>query len=139
MSRTVTAFAAGLLALLVVGGWVGGVSFLADPSGRGLGMTAAQLPSWPLLDDYTLPGAFLVLGFGVLPVAALVLLFRGHRLGWPAVAVVGAALLLWMLVQLVAIGLLLPAMQVSFLVLGALLLTLGLSAAVAVRRRGPSA
>lgn len=128
--------AAGLLAVLVIGGWVGGVSFLVDPSGSVLGMSRAQLPPWPLLDDYSVPGAVLVLGFGVLPIVALVLLARNHRWAWPAVAAGGALLVLWMLVQLAAIGPLFPAMQGGFLVLGALLLILGIVAAAPVRRRG---
>lgn len=138
VSRLLRAFAAVLLAVLIIGGWVGGVSFLIDRSESVLGMSRTQLPPWPLLGDYRLPGALLVLGFGMLPMAALVLLVRGHRLAWPAVAAVGGILVLWMLAQLAAIGLLFPAMQVGFLVLGAMLLILGILAAVPLRRRGRS-
>ncbi len=62
-----------LLVVLIAGGWVGGIGFLTDPSGSGLGMTTDQLPRWPLLDDYTVPGVLLLLGFGVLPLPAVVL------------------------------------------------------------------
>jgi hypothetical protein len=114
--------AAGLLLVLTVGGWVGGISFLADPSGGTLGMSPRQLPHWPLLDDYAVPG-LLILLFGVLPVLALLALVRRPRLGWPATAAV-RVLIVWMLVQFVALGLLLPGVQLAFLAVGALLVAL---------------
>ncbi len=39
-------------------------------------MTTDQLPRWPLLDDYRVPGLLLLLGFGVLLLPAVVLLAR---------------------------------------------------------------
>jgi hypothetical protein len=118
-----------LLLVLLVGGWVGGISFLTDPSGSGLGMTTDQLPQWPLLDDYAVPGLLLVLGFGVLPLPAVVLLARRRAVGFHAAAGVGLLLVAWMLAQLAAIGVLFPSMQFGFLTLGALLITLGLAGA----------
>ena len=118
-----------LLLVLLVGGWVGGTRFLTDPSGSGLGMTTEQLPQWPLLDDYTVPGLLLVLCFGVLPLPAVVLLARHRPAGFRAAAGVGLLLVAWMLAQLAAIGLLLPGMQLGFLALGALLIALGLTGA----------
>ncbi|MGR7023675.1 hypothetical protein [Geodermatophilus sp. URMC 62] len=114
-----------LLLVLVTGGWVGGISFLTDSSGRGLGMTTDQLPRWPLLDDYTLPGVLLLLGFGVLPLPAVVLLARHRAAGFLAAAGVGILLDAWMLVQVAAIGLLFPGMQIGFLALGGVLIALG--------------
>jgi hypothetical protein len=118
-----------LLLVLVVGGWFGGISFLTDPSGSGVGMTTDQLPRWPLLDDYTVPGLLLLLGFGVLPLPAVVLLARRSTAGFPASAGVGLLLVAWMLAQLAAIGLPFPGMQFGFLALGALLIALGLTGA----------
>jgi hypothetical protein len=106
-------------------GWFGGLSFLTDPSGAGLGMTTAELPDWPLLVDYTLPGAALILLFGLLPLVPIALLLRGDPRGWPATAAVGALLVLWMLGQIVAIGLTFPGMQLTFLTIGLLLTALG--------------
>lgn len=125
MTGALRYLAAALLAVFAVGGWVGGVGFLVDPSGGVLGMSRTQLPPWPVLSDYTVPGVVLLVGFGVLPIAALILLVRGHRFGWLATAAVGGSLILWMLVQLTIIGLLFPAMQVAFLALGAALLVVG--------------
>ena len=116
------------LAVLVVlagGGWFGGLSFLIDPSGAGMGMTTAELPDWPLLEDFTVPGAALVVLFGLLPLVPIVLLLRGDPRGWPATAAVGALLVLWMLGQLVAIGMTFPGMQLTFLAVGLLLTALG--------------
>jgi hypothetical protein len=112
---------AGLLLVLTAGGWVGGISFLADPSGGTLGMAPRQLPHWPLLDDYTVPGLLLILLFGVLPVLALLASIRRPRIGRPATAAVGLLLVGWMVVQLAALGLLLPGMQLAFLAVGVLL------------------
>ncbi|MFQ1003689.1 hypothetical protein [Modestobacter sp. SSW1-42] len=61
-------------------------------------MTTDQLPGWPLLDDYTVPGLLLVLGFGVLPLPALVLLARRRVAGFVAAGGVGLVLVAWMLV-----------------------------------------
>ncbi|MGY2002662.1 hypothetical protein [Blastococcus sp. SYSU DS1024] len=122
-----------LLVVLIVGGWVGGISFLTDPSGSGLGMTTDQLPPWPLLDDYTVPGLLLLLSFGLLPVLAVVLLARGHVAGFRAAAGVGLLLVIWMLAQFAAIGILLPGMQFGFLAVGGVLVALGLAGARHVR------
>jgi hypothetical protein len=54
-------------------------------------------------------------------------------MGWPATAAVGALLVVWMLVQVAALGLLLPGMQWAFLALGVLLV--GLAASSRLRRR----
>ena len=114
-----------VLVVLVGGGWYGGLSFVTDPSGAGLGMTTAELPDWPLVADYTLPGVALVVLFGLLPLVPIVLLLRGDPRGWPATSAVGAVLVLWMLGQLVAIGLTFPGMQLTFLAVGLLLTALG--------------
>ena len=92
-------------------------------------MATDQLPRWPLLDDFTVPGVLLLLGFGVLPLPAVVLLARRRVAGFRAAAGVGLLLAAWMLVQLAAIGVLFPGMQFGFLALGALLIALGLTGA----------
>ena len=114
--------------------WVGGIRFVTDPSGSTLGMSPRQLPNWPLLVDYTVPGLLLIAMFGTLPMPALVALVRRPELGWPAVAVVGVLLVVWMLVQIFALGLLLPGMQLAFPAIGAVLVAL---AATSRPRRRP--
>jgi hypothetical protein len=114
-----------VLVVLVGGGWYGGLSFLTDPSGGGLGMRTAELPDWPLLGDFTLPGVALLVLFGLLPLVPIVLLLRSDPRGWIATAAVGALLVLWMLGQIVALGLTFPGMQLTFLAVGLLLTALG--------------
>ena len=108
-----------LLVVLLLGCWVGGISFLTNPSGSGLGMTTDQLPRWPLLDDL---GLLLVLGFGVLLLPGVVLLARHCTAGFRAGSRGGLVLVAWMLAELAAIGLLPPGMQIGFLVLGGVLI-----------------
>ena len=123
--RFLRGFALAVLVILLGGGWFGGLSFVTDPSGAGMGMTTAELPDWPLLEDFTLPGVALLVLFGLLPLVPIVLLLRGDVRGWPATAAVGALLVLWMLGQVVAIGLTFPGMQLTFLAVGVLLTALG--------------
>lgn len=127
MARVLRVVCLVLLVVLAVGGWVGGVSFLADPSGGGLGMTPETLPEWPLLADYTVPGAALIACFGLGAPIAAVLLLRSRRIGWGAAAAAGLVLVLWMVVQLLAIGLILPPMQLGFLAVGVALIALAVS------------
>jgi hypothetical protein len=123
--RLLRGFTLAVLVVLVGGGWYGGLSFLTAPSGAGMGMTTAELPNWPLLDDFTLPGVALLVLFGLLPLVPIALLLRGDPRGWPATAAIGALLVLWMLGQVVAIGLTFPGMQLTFLAVGLLLTALG--------------
>ncbi|MFN2202744.1 MAG: hypothetical protein ACK2UO_16220 [Caldilineaceae bacterium] len=61
-----------LLALLIflgAGGLVGGASMLSDPSGQGLGLPPDLLDPVPI-DDYLLPGIFLLTIMGVCPLFA---------------------------------------------------------------------
>jgi hypothetical protein len=113
------------LGLLSVGGFAGGAAFLIDRTGGRLGMTVDELPSWPLLGDYTVPGVALVLLFGVLPLLAGVWLVRRSPGGWGLTTAVGLLLVGWMAAQILAMGLPFPAVQVGFLILGIGLTGLG--------------
>ena len=104
----------------------GGVGFLTDRTGGRLGMSVDELPSWPLLGDYTVPGVVLVLLFGVLPLVAVWLLVRRSRSGWALTTAVGLLLVAWMAVEIVAIGLSFPAMQAALLIVGIVLTGLGM-------------
>ena len=95
----------GLLGVLVLGGLAGGLALLTDPTGGRLGLTVDQLPGWLLIGNYTLPGIALIVLFGVLPLAAAVLLVRRRALGWTLTTAVGLLLVFWTAGQMVAIGL----------------------------------
>jgi hypothetical protein len=115
----------GLLGVLVLASLAAGLALLTDRTGGRLGMTLDELPGWLLLDDYTLPAVALIVLFGVLPIAAAVLLVRRRALGWTLTTTVGVLLIFWTLGQLAAIGLHFPAIQAGFLSAGILLAGLG--------------
>jgi hypothetical protein len=121
-----------VLVLLIVGGWLGGVAFLIAPDGGAMGMTVDELPEWPLLGDYTVPGIALIVLFGLLPVAAVVLLVRHRALGWTATTAVGLVLVACTLGQIVAIGLPFLAIQAGFLAVGIVLTGLGVDGGASV-------
>ncbi|MFV0285590.1 MAG: hypothetical protein ACK5IM_04260 [Demequina sp.] len=117
-----------VLVVLGIGGLVGGVSFLADPSGAGLGLDGTPLPGW-LAGDYLLPGLALVSVFGVAPLVTAVTVQRRWRHAWMWTAALGLALLTWMAVQVAIIGWAAPPMQGTFTLIGAWLAWVGVSRA----------
>ena len=116
-----------LVVLAVVGlvGLAGGLALVTDPSGARLGLTVEQLPSWLLVDDYLIPGVALIAIFGLLPVAAAVLLVQRSARGWSITTAVGLLMVLWSGGVLATIGLAFPAVQTGFLIVGILLTGLG--------------
>lgn len=113
-----------VLVLLAGGGLVGGALLIAQPDGAALGLTLEMLPAW-YPGDYLWAGMLLFIAFGLGPLVAGALLLIRSRWGWPLVTVVGLALVTWMLVQLAMIGLILPPMQLGFLVVGVALAAVG--------------
>jgi hypothetical protein len=129
-----------LLGLLALGGLAGGLALLTDRTGGRLRLTVDELPGWPLLDDYTAPGIALIVLFGVLPLAAAVLLVRRRALGWTLTTAVGLLLVFWSLGQIAVIGLPFPAVQAGFLIGGMLLGGLGVdgNASVGAGEKAPT-
>lgn len=123
-----------LLVVIAGGGFVGGILLLMDPDGSALGLDRAMLPGW-YRGDYYWAGLLLSIGFGLLPAIAAALLFV-HPAGWLAVLLVGAGLVVWMLVQILMIGLILPPMQIFFVSIGATLVLLGVRGVADDRRFG---
>lgn len=109
-----------LLVVLAGAGFFGGTLLLADPDGSALGLRLDQLPDW-YGSDYRWAGLLLFGGFGIAPGVAAVMLARRNPGGWRLVGSIGIGLLAWMLVQIVMIGLILPPMQLTFVVLGVVL------------------
>lgn len=114
----------GLLVFLGLAGLFGGVAFLYDPSGAALGLDASPLPPW-LPGDYLLPGLALVSLFGAFPLATAWSLGRRAQRAWFVASLIGGCLLIWMAVQIAIIGLILPPMQVAFILVGAALVVAG--------------
>ena len=129
---------------LAVGGLYGGLSMLHDPSGASLGMDVV-LPRIPV-PNYVLPGVFLVVVMGLLPLAlAYGLLVRpsgrwavavsrlsGHHWAWTGALVLGVVLELWLTVQAWMIGFSWP---IQFVTAGNAVAIVVLASLPAVRRR----
>jgi hypothetical protein len=121
-----------LLGVLALGGLAGGVALLTDPTGGRLGLTVETLPGWLLIENYTLPGIALIVLFGVVPIAAAVLLVRRRAIGWTLTTALGLLLVFWTAGQVVTIGLPAPGVQAGFLIVGILLGGLGVDGGTSV-------
>jgi hypothetical protein len=122
-----------ILVALAGAGIFGGVMLLVDSEGGALGLSLDLLPNWYTF-DYRWAGLLLLIGFGVAPLVVGLLVLLRSRWAWPAVATLGAALLVWMIAQIVMIGLILPPMQLGFTAIGIVMLVLG----ILRTRRGPA-
>ncbi len=101
---------------LAFGGLYGGLSMLRDPSGASLGMDVV-LPRIPV-PNYVLPGIFLVVVMGLMPLglvygllarptppwAATIARLSGHHWAWTGALVLGIVLVIWLAVQAWMIG-----------------------------------
>jgi hypothetical protein len=106
----------GLLGLLSFGGFIGGLSFVRDASGAGLGAKVSWLQETPV-SDFFLPGLFLL---GVYGIGSLILMVglvwrvpagplphrdatRGRPWAWIGTIVQGATLVIWILYEFVVL------------------------------------
>jgi hypothetical protein len=101
-----------LLGLLSIGAFVGGVSFVLDPTGRALGAQLKWLEQTPVT-DFLLPGLFLLLVFAIGSVLLIAgLLWRPtpgvldridarlrHHWAWVGTIAMGATLVAWILYE----------------------------------------
>ena len=85
----------GLAMLITAASAFGGIRLIRD----GLGMPAAYLTATPF-NSWVLPGLALLAGVAVPQLAAAILIAAGHRWALPASYLAGAALVAWILVQL---------------------------------------
>jgi hypothetical protein len=112
-----------LLTIITIAGLVGGGLLLADPSGRLLAMSTAELGRAPF-GDYTIPGAVLLGLFGVLPIPVLLGLWKERPWARELAGMLGAALAVWITMQIVWIGLVTPLQPIIWLA-GVILLSFG--------------
>jgi hypothetical protein len=87
-----------LQAVTALGAIPAGIGYLADTSGRAMGVTTAMLADSPL-DTFLLPGLFLLIINGIITAAASYLSFTRHTLAGYAGLVLGIILCLWILIQ----------------------------------------
>jgi hypothetical protein len=100
------------MAFLSVGGFVGGISFVADRTGAGIGARLSWLEDTPV-PDFLLPGVFLLIVFAIgtlLMMVGLAWRFSPHvlrpvdewigfRWSWAGTIVIGSVLVLWILYE----------------------------------------
>jgi hypothetical protein len=105
----------GLLAFLGLGGLVGGVAFVIDPTGSAIGAKLAWLQKTPV-SDFLLPGLFLLVVYAVGSMVLIVgLLWRPapgvlrridatlhHHWAWVGTIAMGATLVAWIVYELTA-------------------------------------
>jgi hypothetical protein len=106
-----------LEAILAFLGFASGITFLLDPSGGTHGMDTTLLATTPIR-DFTPVGIFFVTCYGVLPVLAVVGLWKLPRWrwtdvfnkwtrqnwAWTATAATGVILVVWIAVEVILIG-----------------------------------
>ena len=106
----------GLLGFLSLGGLIGGLSFVLDSSGAGLGANVSWVQETPV-SDFFLPGLFIL---GVYGIGSLILMVglvwrmpagppphrdakRGRRWAWIGTIAQGATLVIWILYEFVVL------------------------------------
>ena len=94
---------AGGLLFQGLSGIVGGVALVTDPTGGVVRISLSWLDGSPF-GDYLIPGLILLTILGVFPLFALYGVWKRLRWGRHAAAVVGAALAVWIGVEILIIG-----------------------------------
>lgn len=90
--------------ITAIGAIPAGIGYLVDISGAKMGVSADLLKDSPL-DTFLLPGLFLLLINGLATAAGSVMTFIKHRYAGIAAALLGVALVLWIIIQVWWIGL----------------------------------
>ncbi|MBV6440915.1 MAG: hypothetical protein EPGJADBJ_02591 [Saprospiraceae bacterium] len=104
------------LAYLALAGLSGGYLLLKDPSGQQLGMPPEFLEKLPV-SNYWMAGLFLLVVFGIAPVADIYGVLTHRRWALQLTAGIGAVLVVWMMLQFWLIGYQIP-FQAWMLIIG---------------------
>ena len=116
-TRTLISTLISALAVLGVGGLYGGGAMLVDPTGEGIGLSPQLLEPTPV-GSYALPGLFILVVFGLLPILLAWAVWHrpalpalsgverrtGQHWSWVASLAVGVVLLVWLAAQMALIG-----------------------------------
>jgi hypothetical protein len=126
-SKSIPATVATLIVLLILlglGGFVGGIPMLIDPSGASIGLPGNLLDNVPI-DSFILPGLFLIVAMGIIPFIIAYGLWKHERWAWLGTLAQGVVLILWICFQFFLWGE--PvAIQYIYLIWGIVILLLGL-------------
>lgn len=124
-----------LLGLLALSGVSGGYAMILDTSGELLGLPAALIDKIPLLNNYLMPGLFILLVFGLVPMVVIYgligfnrnkqrhLLKSNYHWSWWSARMVSLILMIWIVVQVIIIGFQ-HSLQLTFWVCGVVLYSL---------------
>ena len=126
-NRSVSFYAL-MASLLIQGmsGIAGGIGLVGDPTGGNVKIPASWLQGSPF-HDYLIPGLILLIVLGVFPLIVLFGLWRKLSWSWPASLLVGLALIIWIVVEIVIIGYhQKPPLQLIYGLLGMVMLVLAL-------------
>ena len=92
-----------LLVFQGLSGCLGGVRLVADPSGASIELPLEWLRK-SVFPSYLVPGLLLLIVLGVGPLVAAYGVWRRRPWGWSSSFVVGAALIVWLAIQIRIIG-----------------------------------
>jgi hypothetical protein len=110
-----------LSATALFGGW----SLMTAPDGSGLGMPAEWIKVTPFA-DYFIPGVILFAVNGLLPLAAIAMMWMHHRFAVFATIGLGVLCMGWIVVQLLLIQRFHPVLHPGVFALGLVIAGLGL-------------
>lgn len=82
----------------------GGIGILGDPTGVNMGFSPDQLKGTPF-SDYMIPGLFLLLVIGLGQLTGGIVTFARYRYAGEIAMFLGALLIIWIVVQVLLIGL----------------------------------
>ena len=126
-----------LLGMLFQGlsGTAGGIGLVTDPTGARLTFSTEMLAGSPF-EDFLIPGLFLTFALGIAPLIVAAGLGLGRGWAWAASLLVSLALLAWIVVEVLVVGVMWePPLQQIYGGLGLLLLALTLSPSVRAHSR----
>lgn len=119
------ATAIGLEIFLGVGAIGGGLALMLGPCGEILPLPVSALTGSPFA-DYFVPGAILFAIIGLGPLVAAVLTWRRYPVASLLLTAVGAALLIWLIVEIAVVGYTnKPPLQALYLALGVAMTLVG--------------
>jgi hypothetical protein len=132
--RTFAKVALGLELFLSIGALGGGAALMVGPRGEILPLPLSVLEG-SAFNTYFVPGLILFCVLGLGPLAAAFLVWSRHPLAPIGVSVVGAALLIWMAVEIIIVGYSNhPPLQPFYLLLAVVITVFGLAWRSMLRR-----
>jgi peptidoglycan/LPS O-acetylase OafA/YrhL len=107
-----------------ISGLAGGIGLISDPTGASLRIPQEWLTNSPF-KDYLIPGIILFTVLGIFPAIVSIGLWKEKYWGWLGSLLLGFALLIWIIVEIIIIGYQSnPPLQLIYGILGIVILLL---------------